>query len=101
MTTRQSRLRRRRDRLFADDPHCHWCECLTRLLDRKLRHGEKMPLDLATIDHLDDRLSPERGKHKGEDRTVLACWKCNNDRNREAQAAYPVEMLRERSGRNS
>lgn len=37
---------------------------------------------MATIDHLDNRLSEDRGKyaHSNEPRTVLACRQCNNKR---------------------
>lgn len=38
------------------------------------------PDDMATIDHLRSRLHPDREKHTDEPTTVLACWKCNNQR---------------------
>lgn len=42
--------------------------------------GETQPDDLATIEHLDSKLSGERGSHKGERRQVIACRRCNWER---------------------
>ena len=54
----------------------------------------------ATIDHLDDRFSPERGAGMpNERRRVLACRQCNQDRGRLSQAAQPIEALHARSHR--
>lgn len=76
---------------------CHWCNQPTRLL--KL-NGGKVPDDAATIDHLDSRLNPERGKHKGELRHVMACSKCNQQRARQEELATPIEVIRERAQRH-
>lgn len=73
---------------------CHWCQCEMLLA---YGHLKKQPANLATIDHLDDRFSPERGKHYGEYRRVLACAQCNFDRGKSSQAAQPIEVLRNRS----
>lgn len=37
---------------------------------------------LATIEHLDQKGSADRGKHIGHERTVLACLECNTERGR-------------------
>ena len=63
----------------------------TQALATAARHG--------TLDHLDDRYSPERGKSRGERRIVMACWKCNNERNIARQAALPKAVLHEKCGR--
>lgn len=76
---------------------CHWCPRVTQLLRRGPREGQP-PLDMATIDHLDDRFSPERGRHPGKRRQVLACWECNNRRARESEAAQPIKALWKRAG---
>lgn len=60
----------------------------------RLRLGDGL---LATIDHLDTRLSGRRGSTPGVERTVLACYDCNNRRNREEQKATPIELRRVRS----
>jgi len=60
-----------------------------------------MPETLATFEHLDDRLSEERGQYEGMDkiRIVLACRKCNQKKGVESQKQLNLEELRERSGR--
>jgi hypothetical protein len=78
--------KKRRDRLWHERAGmCHWCAVKTVLPPSgvMLRHH---PDNLATIDHLDGRLSPDRGKHSGKERTVLACRRCNQQRGQEALA---------------
>lgn len=50
---------------------------------------------MATLDHLDDRFSPQRGtfENKGEERTVLACAECNERRGAERVASMPKELI--------
>lgn len=63
---------------------CHWCGC-----DMVLAKGpgnakaNDMPHDLCTLDHLDERGTPQRGKYPGKLRTVAACWLCNHTRGKE------------------
>lgn len=61
--------------------------------------GGRLPPDAATRDHLDHRLSGERGKHPGQVRSVLACPECNQQRGAEFEASMPIERLRQLSGR--
>jgi hypothetical protein len=63
----------------------------------------QMPPTLATIDHLRDRLHPDRNVEtkNQEQRWVLACWKCNNDRGQQRVAEQPIEELWRRSGRTA
>lgn len=63
--------------LWKKNPRCHWCGKIT--WPRGRRDGKNED-DVATVDHLDNSLSPERGKHAGEERTVLACYACNQKR---------------------
>jgi hypothetical protein len=56
------------------------------------------PANLCTIDHLDSRLSRQRGNHPGETRRVAACVACNARHNDYEQAALPREELWRRSG---
>ena len=74
------RLKNRRWRLWEENPHCHWC-------------GKKLKWKKSTIDHLDSRLSPERGKHCGTIRTVLSCSPCNNKRGIEETSRLPKYEL--------
>lgn len=93
-------IARRREILWHRDPRCHWCGCLTRLMpgDQHKRAGQ--PKDMATVDHLDSRLSGQKAQyHAGEERTVLACQECNTRRGREEEQRLGIEEQRRRSGR--
>jgi hypothetical protein len=100
--TNSERKRRQRAALFRiQGGLCHWCNGPMRLVDRSGNtRGKDFAWDEATIDHLDDRFSPERGQHAGEYRHVLAHRKCNWDRGRASQAARPIEELRARATRH-
>lgn len=72
--------RRRRCKLFLQqNGKCYYCK-----QDMILSFSERdMSLKtLATLEHLDDKLSDSRGKYGvcGTERTVLACRDCNNHR---------------------
>ena len=68
---------------------CHYCKCRMRndwknftWVDdqghRRIRKGVKIPPNMATIEHLDSRMNPERGKAPlGKRRRVAACYECN------------------------
>jgi len=56
-----------------------------------------MPHDLCTLEHLDDRYSPERGKHFGEIRVVAACWLCNHEQNKKREKEVGLEVLWQKS----
>jgi hypothetical protein len=92
---KQSRLRNRRERLWKSNPNCHWCKQFTILPD-----GEIAKDNWATIDHLRCRLHPQRHEPnpKAEQRTVLACWKCNNERNKGEMKEAGLEILQKKSG---
>ena len=83
--------KRRRLNLYKRNPHCHWCDTET-VLPPPDRHVSKTPPppNEATIDHLRDKYHPHRHERprSHEERTVLACWACNQRRNTERQ----VEM---------
>lgn len=95
----RERLRRRRAKLWhANDGRCFWCGVVTVLPAGAPRRGVPAPQNLATIDHLDDRYSPARGTMKGEERTVLACGRCNNERQKIATRAQPKNWMNLASG---
>lgn len=89
--------RRRRIRLFNVSPFCHWCGCALVLVDQHIGHP---PDNAATIDHLRSRLHPARREpnHAMEERTVLACRKCNQRRSTQENDALSREEQRRRSG---
>lgn len=89
------RLKRRRKRLFHEQGgKCYWCRCQMVLPKGFIKYP---PPNQATIDHLDDRFSELRGTLGGQERTVVACRKCNNKRGRESEMQAPIEELRRRS----
>ncbi|HWG06018.1 MAG TPA: hypothetical protein VG271_13475 [Beijerinckiaceae bacterium] len=89
--TRNQRKRRQLVRLFErQNGLCFWCKKPMHLWVHV--QGETPPIDSCTIDHLDSRLSPMRGKHPhGEIRHVASCWKCNNERANEEHRAYQLQ----------
>lgn len=93
-----AQLQRQRAALFRRQKgRCHWCGC--EMVQVAVPRRASPPRNLCTIDHLDDRFSPDRGKRFGEYRRVAACWECNNRRGNERQAARPIDELHARSGR--
>ena len=90
---------RRRAKLWAQQKGlCYWCHCQTTLTKGPSRKGEKIPPDLATIDHLRSRLHPNRQEPAcGQQRLVMACSACNNKRGAAELISLPIEEVRERS----
>jgi hypothetical protein len=81
------------------DGKCHYCGAVMVLGFPKPRKGHSHGKRLATFEHLDSRLSPERGAHAGEIRVVLACSDCNQKQNDIEVSRLPIEELWRRSGR--
>lgn len=69
---------------------CHHCNGKMRLV-RFTNKSCISPKD-ATLEHLDCRFSPKRGRSKGKLRVVASCWQCNFDRGKEIEAATPNEI---------
>lgn len=88
--------KRQRASLFAKQKGlCYWCKGRMVMPDpTRIRRHRALPGNLATIDHLDHKFSPERGKHPGEYRRVLACKRCNELRGQLMQQMQPIEFLR-------
>lgn len=97
MSGADKRKRRRAALWKEQDGLCHWCKCqMIHWNDRTNDPGKRTPearLRWATIDHLRSRHNPHRndGNPNFEQRWVLACWKCNNDRGRAEVMAIPIE----------
>ena len=92
-------LRTRRNNLFNQHPFCHWCKC--KLTHPKfVKRGDTQPDNMATIDHLRNRLDFNRTEPntEREARTVLSCKKCNQDRGDESVKSLTKEQLWSRSG---
>lgn len=95
---RQAQLKRL---YLRQDKLCWWCKKVMLppgSYHPKKSKNKKPPDLLCTYDHLDSRLSPERGKHPREYRNVAACWKCNNDRAQQEEAMADRELLWRKSG---
>jgi len=95
--TGRQQIQRQRRQLWEHDPHCHWCGCLTVLIEGRGSHEKEYPPNMATLGHLDSRLSENRGKRSGEYRRVLACHRCNNARSRAEMKATLPQTLWERN----
>ena len=69
------------------DKKCYWCGCeMLPPGSYKSVSGETMPDTLCTYDHMYNRFDKNRNVQNSgmEQRNVAACWKCNNDRGRDA-----------------
>jgi hypothetical protein len=99
-------LIKQRQRYYQADPHCHWCRAKLELPVYGNGVWPTAP-NHATIDHLNSRLSSARHLpqiHPDESRRVLACYRCNQERNRaeivlsgkqKPLSAKPLSELRE------
>ncbi len=93
-------LRKRRDSLFKQHPYCHWCKCKLSH-PRLIKHKQTQPDNMATIDHLRNRLDFNRTEPniENQSRTVLSCKGCNEERGKESVESLSEEELWSRSGR--
>ncbi len=73
---------------------CYWCGC--KMIDPSIIYLKKQPNNLATLEHLDSRLSGQRGKRSGV-RRVVACRLCNNKRGAREETQLPINELWRRS----
>lgn len=98
-TTAQKRWWKRVRMFEQQEGLCFYCKNPMVLM---FGHQGKQPEDLATIEHLRDRLHPERQAPLigVEQRQVLACRKCNNLVGAERYKALPIEEQRERAKRH-
>lgn len=77
----------RRRKLHAQNPQCHWCQ-----VETVLEAPSATFPDLATIDHVIDRptaLELGLSNEERNNRAVLACYRCNQRRNRMGQKGRP------------
>ncbi len=91
--------RKNKEKLWHENPHCHWCGVLT-VLDcrREWRKPASPPENLATLDHLFSRYHIERWKRfNGQRKRVLSCLKCNHERARQEDLSMSREELIKRS----
>lgn len=74
---------------------CHWCARTMNLRSFiGITHRPDAQDELeATIDHLFDRHHPERSSHN-KHLVVLACWACNQERNRQTCKALSAAGMR-------
>lgn len=67
-------IKKKREALWKSDPHCCYCGKMTILpSEQKIKPGEAVPLNTATLDHVyhvNHRL-------RDTDKFVLACCECN------------------------
>ncbi len=96
--TKTQILRRQRYKKWLQSPNCHWCSVETVFVEDVNSIKGKQKEICATIDHVYSRLQPEL-RRNGNNKHVLACWKCNNNRSKIENNQLPIEELRARSGR--
>lgn len=84
--------------LWNNNPKCHWCGEVTLLTNEKEIKGHPHPR-MATLDHLISRYDPRRWLHAppNEKRNVLACFKCNQERQAEETRKLSIEERTARS----
>lgn len=77
-----------RNKLWKEDPHCHWCRCLTIPPPPGKNLGRQAD-DTATLDHLYSKWElRDNPDLKLAQKTFLACAKCNAERGRKAERAW-------------
>lgn len=94
-------LRAQRERFFRQHPFCYWCSCELVLIETEQHSKGPFPDNMATIDHLrprGDRRRLERNRFNLW-RRVLACRKCNAERDRKFTARRSLEELWRASGK--
>lgn len=77
----------KRWRMWKKNPRCYYCGIRTRFVHRGGQSNARVRDDEATIEHLYSRLHPWRLEHRKEGPTVIACHKCNAERNNIEQRA--------------
>ena len=97
-------LKKIRISLWKEDPNCYYCHKSTVLPTDipdllELQAIGITPDYMATIEHLLTRYDAERFEDGGEDKCVLACYKCNHEKERERSKLVPKEELQKRSNR--
>ena len=97
-----SKYSRRRNRLLSRGRVCFWCGVEVVYIHAEEWPKGTMPANFATVDHLYDRLTyPDRQAAdaiRGE-RTVLACFACNQRRNQERHQALAKRQEKGRATR--
>ena len=81
--------------LFNENPYCHWCGEKTTLTNVSHIKGQPDPM-MATIDHVISKYDPRRWV-KGQQKKVLACFKCNARRSAEETERLGREEIVRRS----
>jgi len=119
MGTKDQKRNRRHRLWILQGGKCCWCQRnmmhwndLRSDPTKKETHGlkigsdgverwKRLPLTLATLEHLRDKYDPTRTINpvNKEPRWALACWECNNKRGAQRTKEQPIENLWKRSGK--
>jgi hypothetical protein len=78
--------RAKRLRLWSMDTRCYWCRRVTVLPKGAEGRIPGTPKNLATLDHMYNRLDPLRKEPYNGGFAVLACWECNQKRGKQFKA---------------
>lgn len=87
-----ARLRRRKERLFAENKFCSFCGVEMVLPLEHVEHQTSKP-NMAVLYH-----TVARYDTAGAPTTVLCCYKCAGEKSDAKQKAVGIEVLRARSG---
>lgn len=80
---RNNRNKVLREYLMADDSHCYWCGIeVIYFVPQPQPYKRHLPHNFATIDHKISRFFRKKGEVVEK---VLACQKCNHERQRKEQ----------------
>ncbi len=76
--------RKRRDRLFLQDPKCRFCH-VQMVHPKDIKQGDPAPKNMLTLEHLNTRASLERENVSNKESTTICCFACNQKRGKKAQ----------------
>ena len=91
-------IKKVRDRLFTNDPHCRKCGVLT-ISPETVPNPACPPDNMATLEHIFSRYHPIRYsddylRMKAKDRRTLLCYRCNQNNAKEEQE-FICESIRQ------
>lgn len=95
-----ARIKRRRTRLFGENPHCPKCGVLMVLpetLEKRRGQIRYFPPNTCTIAHRYSKVHPQRQEYI-ENKNGICCVKCNvEDGHNELTALLTLDEIRERN----
>ena len=96
----RQKVKDRRQILLNEHPFC--CYCGVKVVYFKIKRFQRTPDNFATVEHLRSKYQESRKEPNlgNEQRIVLACNKCNNEKGSTETSLLSKEELWERSKRH-